>query len=238
MPPPPLRWRQFLVPKSGHVADECEDAVAGDPVVGRFAIADGASESYAAGDWARLLVSAFVATGPAGDWLASPRSEWQRAMASGAVSWYAEEKFALGGHATFLGVSFRMTAAGIAWDAIAAGDSCLLHIRDGACIQTFPLTKSTEFSGSPMLVQSRGGTPTWNWTSGTLQPGECLLLATDALAQCLISSTESDSFAGSALTRFEDQDDLAIWVSVWRESGLLRNDDVALGVIELMEDAQ
>jgi hypothetical protein len=236
MPDPSLRWRRFLMPKSGHAADECEDAVDGDPIVGRFAIADGASESYAAGDWARLLVSAFVATGPAGDWLASPRSDWQKATASGAVSWYAEEKFTLGGHATFLGVSFRMTSGGIAWDAIAAGDACLLHLREGACVLSFPLTQSSEFTASPVLVQSRGGTPDWNWTCGTLKPGECLLLATDALAQCLLASAESESFAGAALARFEVEDDLALWVSVWREAGLLRNDDVALGVIGLAED--
>jgi hypothetical protein len=236
MPDPSLRWRHFLVPKSGHAADECEDAVAGDPIVGRFAIADGASESYAAGDWARLLVSAFVKRGPVDDWLDEPRNEWQKATAGGAVSWYAEEKFTLGGHATFLGVSFRMTSAGIAWDAIAAGDACLLYIREGACVLSFPLSRSSEFNTSPVLVQSRGGAPAWNWTCGSLKAGECLLMATDALAQCLLASAESESFAGAALTRFEEEDDLALWVSVWRDAGLLRNDDVALGIIELAED--
>ncbi|MBO0697489.1 MAG: hypothetical protein J2P46_03780, partial [Zavarzinella sp.] len=99
MPDPGLRWRSFLVPKVGHGPDECEDAAAGDPDVGRFAVADGASESYAAGDWARLLVEAFVAAGPTDDWLKEPREAWQQDAAGGAVSWYAEDKFARGGHA-------------------------------------------------------------------------------------------------------------------------------------------
>jgi hypothetical protein len=99
----PLQWRSFLVPKDGHTADECEDAAAGDPAVGRFAVADGASESFAAGEWARFLVDAFVHRGPMRDWLAGPREDWAKAVAGQAMSWYAEEKLTVGGHATFLG---------------------------------------------------------------------------------------------------------------------------------------
>src|SRR3954470_21129595 len=100
-----LHWRSFLVPKDGHAADECEDAVAGDPAAGRFAIADGASESYAAGEWARALVEAFVRDGADPDWLVGPRIAWHEQVAGRAVAWYAEDKFASGGHATFLGLT-------------------------------------------------------------------------------------------------------------------------------------
>src|SRR5687768_9889427 len=129
-----FRWRCFLVPKVGHAPDECEDAAAGDPGLSRFAVADGASESYAAGDWARLLVEAFVALGPDGDWLKDPRADWQAAVAGGAVSWYAEDKFARGGHATFLGVCLTPGPAGYEWEAIAVGDACLVLVRFGACV--------------------------------------------------------------------------------------------------------
>jgi hypothetical protein len=81
--PEPLHWRSFLVPKDGHAADECEDAVAGDPAVGRFAVSDGASESFAAGEWARLLVEAFVGGGPAGDWWPGPAAGGRRRSAAG-----------------------------------------------------------------------------------------------------------------------------------------------------------
>jgi hypothetical protein len=235
MPEPGLRWRSFLVPKVGNAPDECEDAAAGDADVGRFAVADGASESYAAGDWARLLANAFVATGPADDWLKAPREAWQQEAAGGAVSWYAEDKFARGGHATFLGVSARPADGGIEWDVIAAGDSCLLHVRDGQCIASFPLTRRSEFNGVPMLVNSRGGTPAWKTGGGILRPGEALLLATDALAQHLLESAEAGSFAGPGLLGLEEEDDFAMWVAMAREAGQLRNDDVALGVIELTD---
>jgi hypothetical protein len=234
MPEFGLRWRSFLVPKVGHAPDECEDAAAGDPDLGRFAVADGASESYAAGDWARLLVDAFVATGPAGDWLKAPREAWQAEAAASAVSWYAEDKFARGGHATFLGVSVQPADDGLGWEAVAVGDTCLLHLRDGSCVASFPLTRSTEFNGAPMLVNSRGGVPAWRSARGALRPGEALLLATDALAQHLLESAEGGSFAAPGLLGLEEDDDFAMWVAMAREAGQLRNDDVALGVIDLV----
>jgi Protein phosphatase 2C len=234
MPEFGLRWRSFLVPKVGHAPDECEDAAAGDPDAGRFAVADGASESYAAGDWARLLVEAFVATGTAGDWLKAPREAWQQEAAGSAVSWYAEDKFARGGHATFLGVSVRLAEDGAEWEAVAVGDSCLLHLRNGNSVASFPLTQSAEFNGAPTLVNSRGGNPVWKTGRGMFRPGETLLLATDALAQHLLESTERGWFAGPALLGLEEDDDFAMWVAMAREAGQLRNDDVALGVIELV----
>jgi len=234
MPEFGLQWRSFLVPKMGHAPDECEDASAGDPDAGRFAVADGASESYAAGDWARLLVEAFVTTGPAGDWLKDPREAWQQQAAGSAVSWYAEDKFARGGHATFLGVSVQPADDGFGWEAVAVGDSCLLHLSEGHGVTSFPLTRSTEFNGAPTLVNSRGGNPAWKTAHGTLRPGETLLLATDALAQHLLESAEAGSFAGPSLLGLEEDDDFAMWVAMAREAGQLRNDDVALGVIELV----
>src|SRR4051794_22657947 len=105
MPDLPLHWRSFLVPKDGHAPDECEDAISGDVSTGRFAVADGAAESYASGDLARRLVNAFTKTGPVKNWLAVPRKAWNREAAGTANSWYAEEKLVAGGHATFLGVT-------------------------------------------------------------------------------------------------------------------------------------
>jgi hypothetical protein len=229
-----LHWRAFLVPKVGHAADECEDSACGDPATGRFAVADGASESYAAGDWARLLVEAFVADGPEGDWLKGPRAAWQEQTAGGAVSWYAEEKLSLGGHATFLGVTVRATGDGLEWDAIAVGDSCLLQVRDGALVGSFPITRSSDFNGSPTLVTSRAGSLAWKTGRGELRRGDAILLATDALAQCLLSSAEAGEFVSNELLRLDEEDDFALWVAMAREDGRLRNDDVALGVVEVL----
>jgi hypothetical protein len=237
MPDPLLNWHSFLVPKDGHAADECEDAVAGDPDLGRFAVADGASESFAAGDWARLLVETFVTAGPSRDWLAGPRAAWQTAVAGEALSWYVEEKRTAGGHATFLGLTTRPADEGYAWEAVAVGDACLFHVVGGACLGSFPVDRAADFTSVPTLVNSKGGTPAWKVRNGVLRPGEALLLATDALAQCLLASAEAGSFAGGDFLTMAEDDDFALWVAAARATGRLRNDDVALGIVEFVADA-
>lgn len=221
-----LSWEAFCLPKEGHTDAECEDAVDGDVEARRFAISDGASESYAAGEWARLLVEAFVRNGSTGDWLAEPRRVWHEQEASAAaVSWYAEDKFTRGGHATFLGLTINDQS----WNALACGDACLIHWRGGS-VMSFPMTKSNEFSSSPPLIVSRGATPIWRESAGDLQSGDRLFLATDALAQCLIASAEQGFFKGHELLNLKE-DDARWWVAAARMTGQLRNDDVALGII-------
>lgn len=227
-----LRWRSFVVPKDGHALAEYEDAVAGHPEIGRFAVADGASESYAAGEWARHLVTAYVRHGPADDWLAAPRDAWRRDVEGGELSWYAEDKLARGGHATFLGVQFTLGESYANWEAIAVGDACLFLLRDEARTFSFPLTSSSEFSSSPALVRTRDVTPQWKTDRGTLRPGEAMLLTTDALAQFLMVSAAAGAFAGPDLREVEE-DAFVLWIQAMRSLGKMRNDDVALGVIEV-----
>ena len=237
MPDPVLRWRSFTVPKDGHAPDECEDALAGDPAAGRFAIADGASESYACGEWARLLVGAYVRTGAVGDWLAGPRAAWDREVGAQSLSWYAEEKFAIGAHATFLGVTVTAGPGLATWEAVAAGDSCLILANGGSVAAAFPLAHSNEFTSAPTLVPSRGGPPPWRTASGALLPGEAILLATDALAEALLESAEEGAFAGPVVMSLNAAG-FGRWVQMARGFGRLRNDDVALGVIELTEPGE
>jgi Protein phosphatase 2C len=233
MNPSPLRWRSFLVPKAGHSAEECEDAIDGDPEAGRFAVADGASESYAAGEWARYLVGAYVRPPAGTDWFAAAREGWQQEVGSAALSWYAEDKRARGAHATFLGLSTRPAGEQFDWEAIAVGDACLFILTAGAPRVSFPIARSSEFTSAPVLVSSRGAWPGWRIEHGTLRPGDTLLLATDALAQFLLKSADEGDFAGPSLLGLEEDDDFALWVAMTRDQGRLRNDDVALGVVEI-----
>jgi hypothetical protein len=232
-----LQWRTFLVPKDGHSADECEDAVCGDPQAGRFAVADGASESFAAGEWARLLVEAFVEKTPARDWLAGPRVQWKKAVGVEPTSWYAEEKRTGGGHATFLGLTTTWADDRYEWQAVAVGDACLFHLVSGSCLASFPVQRPADFNSFPTLISSNGGVPNWRSTKGLLRPGEALLLATDALAHCLLQSAEERSFAGAGFLTLEHDDDFALWVAATRAAGKLRNDDVALGIVEFVPEA-
>src|SRR5579884_1055791 len=102
---PVLCWQPFRVPRRGYSADEYEDACAGDDRTGRFAIADGATESSFAAAWARLLVEEFVRTpGPWSGWLPSLRRCWAADLDDRPLPWYAEAKAEEGAFATLLGV--------------------------------------------------------------------------------------------------------------------------------------
>src|SRR5262249_44305113 len=121
-----LIWHAFQQPKNGHTAEEYEDACAGDPERGRFAVADGASESAFAGSWARILVKAYVKVpGSWSAWLPAARKRWRTQVEGKHLPWYAETKFQEGAQATLLGVAF---AEGV-WHAQAVGDCCLFQVR-------------------------------------------------------------------------------------------------------------
>jgi hypothetical protein len=80
-----LGFRTFRLSRQGYVLAECQDASAGDPERGRFAIADGAAESPYAALWARLLVDEFVRQSqrlsPWADWLPSLQARWAAEVA-------------------------------------------------------------------------------------------------------------------------------------------------------------
>jgi hypothetical protein len=60
----PISSRTFWLARRGNSLAEYEDAWAADEAAGRYAVADGASESCFAGPWARLLVEGFVGDCP------------------------------------------------------------------------------------------------------------------------------------------------------------------------------
>src|SRR5262245_60712282 len=91
-----LRWRAFHLTKHGNKPDEYEDAHAANAEAGRFAVADGASESSFAALWARLLVEGFVKPikkPPAGsNWLEPLQKAWAAEVDGKPLPWYAEDK--------------------------------------------------------------------------------------------------------------------------------------------------
>src|SRR5262249_4878772 len=150
---PALRWQPFRLLRRGHTADEYEDAFAGDDRTGRFAVADGATESSFAAAWARLLVEEFVRTpGLWSTWLPSVRRRWAADIADRPLPWYAEAKAEEGAHATLLGV--RLDLRRQRWFAQAVGDSCLFHVRGGRLLRAFPVERSEAFGNQPALIGS------------------------------------------------------------------------------------
>jgi len=104
-----MRYQAFSFARRGYRPEENQDAFAADAALGRFAVADGASESGFAEVWARLLVEDFVQQGDVGidrwtDRLPSLQEMWQAAVCAQPLPWWAKAKFQQGAFATFLGV--------------------------------------------------------------------------------------------------------------------------------------
>jgi hypothetical protein len=240
-----IPWRCFKLPKRGNQAEEYEDAFAGESATGRFAVADGASESSFAGVWARLLVQGFV-TASNGDtpaqWLKPVRERWAAEVDPLPLPWFAEEKREQGAFATFLGMSFEKASDGPGgrWTAHAVGDSCLFQVRADKLIGTFPISRSSDFGTNPSLICSRpsadrtaASSPSQKW--GSWELGDLIFLMTDAAAQWFLRRHERDRQPWESLfRRFRKPDADALLTTFFekmRDADELRNDDITILLI-------
>lgn len=234
----PPRWSVLCAPKKGNSEDEYEDAWAIDPERGRYAVADGATESSFAGRWAQLVTGAFLRAPRPQDlaeWLAEPRRRWAAEVMGLELPWYAEMKREQGAFATFLGLGVLRPTAERAgkWRAVAVGDSCLIRVRRDGKIRSFPMRKSSDFGNQPRLIGSRGGPPPApDHAAGSLGPGDRLLLLTDALAQWFLHAHENGGRpwkdVASVLSAKEPDEAFAGWIEKLRQGDGMRNDDVTM----------
>jgi hypothetical protein len=233
--------KAFHVPKRGNTADEYEDAWAVDLERGRFAVADGASESTYAALWSRLLAESFVAARHCWNdrsWLDPPRRSWAEKVDNLELPWYAEMKRDEGAFATFLGVGvvrLPTTNRSGSWRALAVGDACLFHMR-GRSIHAFPMSRSEDFGNQPRLLGSRGRTPLFALDRGLIRTGDRLYLMTDALAQWFLARDEQKKRPWSDLqaivTAAEPVAAFVKWIDDQRDRTDLRNDDVTLLTVD------
>jgi hypothetical protein len=238
-----IQWGGFALPKRGNKADEYEDAFAGAPQVGRFAVADGASESSFAALWAKLLVEGYVRRNEpvtAANWMEPLQKRWAADVDVRDLSWYGEEKRREGAFATFLGMAFKpadeKTGSG-RWKAVAVGDSCLFQVRQDHLIAAFPLSRSHDFNQTPALIGSRQSLAKMpkkqEW--GKWAPGDRFFLMTDALAQWFLRRNEGKQNPWQSLNRRLAEPKagelLTAYIEQLRDQKELKNDDVTLVTI-------
>ncbi len=240
-----LFYQSFATSKKGNSDDEYEDAFAGDGVTGRFAVADGASESIYAGEWAAILCNAFVADPSVAEnipkWRTEVQNRWLGVINNRAPQpWYVEEKLQDGAFATFLGLMIGEAAAGEpkTWRAWAVGDSCLFQIQGDALKLAFPVEKSADFGMRPELIGSRQRSPLVAASiDGTLASGDCLLLMTDALAQWFLTQHEAGRKPWHELLRLT-KESFPAWVDSLRRRRRVKNDDMTLLAIQAQTGGQ
>jgi hypothetical protein len=232
----------WWAPKSGHAANEYEDAFAVEPAALRFAVADGASETSFAKQWAELLVARYVSEPPAAadlrEWVAPMQEAWVGEHVGEhegkAQAWYAEAKARDGAFSSLLGLAIDEGR----WRALAVGDSCLFVVRAGKLARAFPLERAEQFNNSPLLLSSIAKSNSKVWDDVRSDEGELcardqILLMTDALAQWFLVEAEMGRRPWAALARAATAEGFTAFVDCLRGGGALRNDDVTLVRIEV-----
>ncbi len=243
-----VRFDFRFIQKEGNEASEYEDAfspreellVAAKKF--RCALSDGASESTYAGDWARILVDGFVNenfddSASLEHALPGFCDVWQGQIDKASLSWFAKEKLTQGAFATFLGLELSHGLDGGQWECHAVGDTCLFHSRNQTVLNIFPLTSTHQFSNHPDLLASayNNGSLIQRYKPlyGQWRAGDQFILATDAIACCIINeiTNEARDFAHLSEMLFEEFEEM---VRLFRNreladgSSCLKNDDVSI----------
>lgn len=212
-----------------------------------LALADGATESAYASLWARSLTTAAVrhlsehraqppteeAPDPLAKWLPDAIRRWNELVPWSHIPWHAESKVLSGSLAAVITIRAAQSPNGPAhnWRATAVGDSCLFLVDGQQLMCAFPLTTDSQFNSTPNLLSSN---PDKNpklhqlirTTTGQLEPGQHLIVASDAVSQwALRRQSRKDppwaEIASLTTSQWED------WLSDQRRAGM-PNDDVTI----------
>ncbi len=231
----------FWVPKLGNSTEEYEDAFGLNAQGGQFAVADGASESSFAREWAKLLVDRFVAEPPANselsEWIKPAQKTWgDQHKNQDALPWYAQEKARAGAFATLLGLCLDCKTG--SWESLAVGDSCAVLVRSNKIVWSFPQVHSSQFHNRPLLLSSvdKSNQGVWGAVArekGTCQEEDLFLLMTDALAAWFLGEAEMGRHPWTALLCAKTPEDFARLVEFLRLGKALHNDDTTLVFVEV-----
>jgi hypothetical protein len=240
--------RQFLLPKRGYDASECEDAIGIDNGSRRFAIADGATEAFFARNWAGRLASNWVKKS-AGlltpeefrSWVGVEGQTLHDSWNELSLAWYAEEKARTGSFAAFVGLQLELEVEPPRWSAIALGDACLFHLRNGEINQALPLMRSEDFNAAPVLVPSDSTVLETAWektvvASGEVEPDDSFVLLSDAAAAwylMLVETKDEGRFRFDKLLTADRKSDLVKLFDEERDAGRIKNDDIAIVRIDV-----
>ncbi|HVW02823.1 MAG TPA: hypothetical protein VHB77_20865 [Planctomycetaceae bacterium] len=199
--------RTFHVAKDAGFAEEYEDAFCVDGERGTAAIADGVSSAIFSALWAQILTRALVEAPPNVHdadafkaWLTERRAEWLAGIDLPNMGYFQKTKLRQVGGAFCTLCWLQVYPDADQVDALryrvyALGDSCLFHVRDGELLQSFPLRTAAEFDLDPAAICSadlgRDHALDFPAIDEACAPGDLLILATDAVAKCLLAEREA-----------------------------------------------
>jgi len=223
----------------------------------RVMVADGATESYLAGHWARHLVQTGLGAVPeildlAGV-ITTARETWTGELAayeSGRndggrpMQWYEERKAEQGSAATLAMVdikpsrirtfpALRRRPVGDARIEV-VGDCLAVLVRENSPVAICPTDDVGAFGNMPDLVSSTGSSATTAVSeSMDLYRGDLLLLMTDAVAVWVLDSLGRSPSPWRQLAELAGGDESAVQAGLAqaRDAGDIRNDDLSVVAI-------
>lgn len=236
-----LSAQLFTVPRIGDRPDENCDATATSNQNQAFAIADGASQSFNSGDWARLITTRWVASDQTIDIKTVAErcsSEWQelsiRVLDSLPPDSLIRKKMAEGSSATFGGIRSVRIDGGNFWEITTIGDILVVVTQRMAggtrsVLRTLPFSIGSRFGeGAPHQVTT--DSPYVRSTVGIAierdAPGLEFVMMTDAVARCIFDKiTRYIDIADLLPFLMPGQQSFTEWVTLQRTLDLIDDDD-------------
>lgn len=252
----------YSTQKEGYEPTEWEDGAAACPVATsrgaglsqvRFAVADGATETYESRVWVCQLIGSFMSPDQAGGaswpeldrasmsaWFKSMQEQWPR-VAPPPRDTIEETKLDRGTLATFVGGELAgLDSPRPLWRAVALGDAVLFHVRDGQLVEHFPPLRSADFDSAPNGI---GTLPKWLGQmssqlllrQGQLAPGDMIFVASDAFAKWMITCVETgEATLWPMLGELVHPSGFIQLVAAQRRAMAMKDDDVTLMRIRLL----
>ena len=231
----------FTVPRIGDYSDDNCDASAVNETSQAFAIADGASQSFNSGDWARLITTQWVSSDSPVDITEVAEhcaSKWlelsERALVSLPRDSLIREKMAEGSSATFGAIRPVRIRDNIFWQIITVGDVLIVATQrksDGEryVLRTFPYSIGSNFGeGTPHQISTNPPFVRTTVNTALERPAQGLefVLMTDAVARHIFDNlTRSTKITDLLPFLNQDQQAFINWVDAQRALSLLDDDD-------------
>lgn len=235
--------REFVgtCPKEPQEPDSNEDQCSFSEGGERFALCDGASESYNSRLWAKVLAERFAANPAFGpEWLTEALRGYIAKHDFESMSWSQQAGFERGSFSTLLGIEFDMGHRTV--DALAIGDCVALLVDGERFVEAWPFADPERFKEHPTLLATKSEHNAFVselgfWTNSvkTFQLDSCqsprLVCMTDALAEWTLRGVRDGEPTLGRLLSLASEVELAELVIEERAAKRMRVDDSTLIVV-------
>lgn len=229
------------IPKDSCCPEANEDKFAFSDDGKRFALSDGASESFDSKRWAELLVRKFV-DDPAfqPDWIEAALTEYSNAYDFPSMSWSKQAAYELGSFATLVGVEYFEEHNAV--EVLAIGDSIALLLDGERLVCGWPFQQVERFKERPTLLATIAGhnefigfNGFWTEHGTTFSLGKLsspnLLCLTDAIGEWALRQALDGGQGISELLSIRSDEQLSELVLRERAGKRMRIDDSTLIVL-------